>query len=58
MQTSSTTPEQITQQVGAAPGAGPPQATDRTLTIQVGSNGDCETGSRIDSTRFQVLNFG
>ena len=58
LQTSSTTPEQVTQQIGAAPGAGPTQATERTLTVQVGSNGDCEVGSTIDSTRFQVLNFG
>ncbi|MET0731141.1 MAG: hypothetical protein ABWZ03_08120 [Solirubrobacterales bacterium] len=58
LQTSSTTPEQVTQQIGAAPGAGPTQATERTLTVQVGSNGDCEAGSTIDSTRFQVLNFG
>ena len=58
LQTSSTTPEQVTQQIGAAPGAGPTQATQRSLTVQVGSNGDCEVGSTIDSTRFQVLNFG
>ncbi len=58
LQTGSTTPEQVTGQIGAAPGAGPANATPRTLTAQVGSNGDCETGSSIDSTRFQVLDFG
>jgi hypothetical protein len=58
LQTDSTTPVQITQQIGAAPGAGPTSPTQRTLTVQVGSNGDCELDSSIDSTRFQVLNFG
>lgn len=58
LQTGSTTPERITQQIGAAPGAGPLVATPRTLTVQIGSNGDCTAGSRIDSTRFQVLDFG
>jgi hypothetical protein len=58
LQTGSTTPEQVSGQIGAAPGAGPATATPRTLTAQVGSNGDCESGSSIDSTRFQVLDFG
>jgi hypothetical protein len=58
LQTDSTTPVQVTQQIGAAPGAGPTSPTPRSLTVQVGSNGDCEAGSTIDSTRFQVLNFG
>lgn len=58
LQTSSTTPEAVTQSLGAAPGAGPQNPTQRTLAIQVGSNGDCEAGSTIDSSRFQVLNFG
>ncbi len=58
IQTDSTAPDQITQQIGAAPGAGPLQATQRTLTVSVGSNGDCTPSSTIDSTRFQVLNFG
>ena len=58
LQTDSTTPVQVTQQIGASPGAGPTNPTPRTLTVQVGSNGACEAGSTIDSTRFQVLNFG
>lgn len=58
LQTDSTTPVQVTQQIGAAPGVGPTSPTQRTLTVQVGSNGACVPGSTIDSTRFQVLNFG
>ena len=55
LQTDSTTPQTVTQQIGAAPGAGPTSPTQRTLTVQVGSNRDCGHGSTIDSTRFQVL---
>lgn len=58
LQTDSTTPVEVSGQVGAAPGAGPVEATPRTLTVFVGSNGDCEAGSTIDSMRFQVLDFG
>ena len=58
LQTDSTTPVQVSQQIGAAPGAGPQNPTPRTLTVQVSSNGGCTPGSSIDSTRFQVLNFG
>ena len=57
-QTDSTTPVQVEAQIGAAPGAGPTSPTQRTLTVQVGSNGGCEPSSTIDSARFQVLNFG
>ena len=56
--TGSTFFEQVTGQLGAAPGAGPTAATPRTLTVSVGSNGDCEPGSTIDSSRYQVLDFG
>ena len=58
LQTDSTSPVQVTQQIGAAPGVGPASPTRRTLTVQVSSNGDCEPTSTIDSTRFQILNFG
>lgn len=58
LQTGSTTPESVTASLGAAPGSGPQTPTERTLSIQVSSNGDCETGSTIDSSNFQVLNFG
>jgi hypothetical protein len=58
LSTSSTSFEEVTAQVGAAPGAGPLEATPRELTMIVSSNGDCEPGSTIDSTRFQILDFG
>jgi hypothetical protein len=56
--TSSTSFEQVDGQIGAAPGAGPTEATPHELTVFVSSNGDCESGSTIDSTRFQVLDVG
>lgn len=58
VQTDSTTPVQVSADIGAAPGAGPVAPTQRTLSVEVGSNGDCEAGSTIDSTRFQIVNFG
>ncbi len=58
LQTDSTTPEQVTQSLGAQPAVGPLSPTQRTLTAQIGSNGDCEAGSTIDSARFKVLDFG
>ena len=58
LSTASTTLEEVSGQIGAAPGAGPLEATPRELTVSVGSNGDCEPGSTIDSARFQILDFG
>lgn len=58
LQTSSTTPEQVSQSLGAQPEIGPLSPETRTMTVQVGSNGDCTPASTIDSTRFKVLDFG
>jgi hypothetical protein len=58
IQTSSTTPESVSSSLGAQPEIGPVAAEERELTAVVGSNGDCEPGSRVDGTRFRVLDFG
>ena len=58
LQTSSTTPEQVSQSLGAQPEIGPISPEGRTMTVQLGSNGDCTPASTIDSTRFKVLDFG
>lgn len=58
IETESTTPEQVSQSLGAQPEIGPESPEQRELTAQVGSNGDCEPGSTIDSARFEVLDFG
>lgn len=56
--TSSTTPEQIEQNIGAQPQIDPVAPVTNHLTARIGSNGDCAAGSSIDSTRFRVLDFG
>ncbi len=58
IQTNSPTLEQVTGELGAGTSIGPLNPEQRTLTIQIGSNGDCVAGSTIDSTRFKVLDFG
>lgn len=56
--TSSTDLEQLEQSIGAQPQIDPTKPTVNHLTARTGSNGDCTPGSRIDSTRFRVLDFG
>ena len=56
--TGSTTPEEMTASLGAQPTVDPETLTDVEMTIQIGSNGDCEDGSTIDASRFKILNFG
>jgi hypothetical protein len=58
LSTSSTTPEQIEQSIGAQPQIDPVAPVTNHLTARTGSNGDCTAGSSIDSTRFRVLDFG
>jgi hypothetical protein len=58
LSTGSTSAEQVTSSLGAQPEVDPETATDVVMTIQTGSNGDCENGSTIDSSRFRVLSFG
>lgn len=58
MSTDSTTPEQVSASLGAQPTGAPETATGVEMAVQTASNGDCEPGSTIDSSRFQILNFG
>ena len=58
IQTDSTTPETDHSADWCRARGRTTAPTQRTLAVQVGSNGDCGNGSKIDSTRFQVLNFG
>lgn len=57
MQTSSTTPVEVSGSVGAAPGADPDAPTPRQVSLEVFANG-CTNESRIDRTRFRILAFG
>jgi hypothetical protein len=56
--TSSTTLQQVEQTVGAQPQVDPLVPITNQLTARTTSNGDCTQDSRIDSTRFRVLDFG
>jgi len=56
--TSSTTLQQVDQSVGAQPQIDPLVPVTNHLTARTTSNGDCTPDSRIDSTRFRVLDFG
>lgn len=58
LRTDSTDPVQLSQSLGAQPTIDPVSPVQNEMTIQVGSNGDCTSGSTIDSTRFRVLDFG
>ncbi len=56
--TSSTTLQRVEQSVGAQPQVDPVAPVTNRLTARTGSNGACTSDSRIDSTRFRVLDFG
>ncbi len=56
--TGSTSPEQRSTSLGAQPTVDPESTTEVEMEIQTASNGDCASGSRIDSSRFRILNFG
>ncbi len=56
--TSSTTLQQVEQNVGAQPQIDPVVPTTNQLSVQTASNGACTPDSTIDSTRFRVLDFG
>lgn len=58
LSTGSTTPEQVEGSLGAQPEIDPESETTVEMTVQVGSNGDCENGSTIDGSRFRILQFG
>jgi hypothetical protein len=56
--TSSTTPQQVEESIGAQPQIDPVAPVTNHLTVRIGSNGGCTSSSKIDSTRFRVLDFG
>lgn len=56
--TSSTSLQQVEGSVGAQPQIDPLVPITNQLTARTGSNGDCTPDSKIDSTRFRVLDFG
>lgn len=56
--TSSTTLEAVQRSLGAQPEIDPPATVTNQMTARIASNGDCTSESRIDSTRFRMLDFG
>lgn len=58
LSTSSTTPQQVEQTVGAQPEIDPPAPVTNHLTAEIASNEGCTADSTVDSTRFRVLDFG
>jgi hypothetical protein len=58
LSTGSTGLEQVEQSLGAQPEIDPLAPKTNSLTMQVGSNGDCTPDSVVNSTRFRVLDFG
>ena len=58
LSTSSTTPTQVERSLGAEPQIDPLNPTTVRLTVRTGSNGACTQGSRIESSRFRILDFG
>jgi trimeric autotransporter adhesin len=56
--TESTSLESVEQSVGAQPQIDPLATITNHLTARTGSNGDCTADSKLDSTRFRVLDFG
>lgn len=58
LSTDSATPVEVSASLGAQPDVDPEVEQTVEMTIQTASNGDCENGSTIDSSRFRVLSFG
>jgi len=58
LSTDSTDLEQVERSVGAQPEIDPLDPVTNRLTARIASNDDCTLGSRVDSTRFRVLDFG
>jgi hypothetical protein len=58
LSTSSTSPARVERSVGVSPEIDPLAPIANKLTVNVGSNGSCTSGSTVDSTRFRVLDFG
>ncbi len=58
LSTDSTTLTRVEQSIGAQPQVDPLTPTTIDLTLRTGSNGGCTSDSRIESTRFRVIDFG
>lgn len=58
IKTSSTKPVAIEANIGGLPELEPGGPTTRVLTAEISSNEECAVGSTIESTRFQVIDFG
>ncbi len=58
IETDSTSPVEVNGSLGAQPNIDPLTSQQNELAVQLGSNGDCESGSTVDSSRFRVLDFG
>lgn len=58
LRTDSTTPTRVEQSIGAQPQIDPRLPTTIQMTVRTGSSGGCTQDSRIESTRFRVLDFG
>jgi len=58
LSTGSTSPTRIEQSIGAEPQIDPSAPTTVQLTVRTGSNGACTEDSRIESSRFRILDFG
>jgi hypothetical protein len=58
IRTSSTKPVAIEANIGGLPELEPAGPTTRVLTAEISSNEECAAGSTINSTRFQVIDFG
>jgi hypothetical protein len=56
--TESTSLETAEQGIGAQPQVDPLAPTTNELTVRTASNEGCTPDSKIDSTRFRVLDFG
>jgi hypothetical protein len=58
LSTNSTSLQQVEQTVGVQPAIDPTAPVVNQLSVEIASNGGCTASSRIDSTRFRVLDFG
>jgi hypothetical protein len=58
LSTGSATPTRVEQSIGAQPQIDPLVPTPVQMTLRTVSNGACTQDSRIESTRFRVLDFG
>lgn len=58
VETESSTPEHLTTGLGGDPRINFDSAQDQEVAIRVTSHGDCEGGSKIESTRMRILGIG